>query len=119
MSNPKDNLAHKNIGQTTQSSQVDLSQLGERIKRARKEVGYSQKELGTQLKLSDKAVSAYEVGRAQPSLDTLQRIAKLTHCSLSFFLDEVDPDDVELQIKIKQIEQDLLEVKRLLQQRGK
>lgn len=93
------------------------SPLAQRLKQARKSLGYSQREMGEALQLSDKAVSAYEVGRAVPSIETLKHISKLTHRPVSYFLDEGDQVDIDLQIKIKDIERELLEVKKLLQKK--
>lgn len=52
--------------------------LAKKIKKARKTANLSQKDLGKALKLSDKAISAYEVGRADPSVDVLKKISKIT-----------------------------------------
>lgn len=98
-------------------SNKNTSVLATRFKKARKELGYSQKQMGEALRLSDKAVSAYEVGRATPSLETLKQMGKLTQRPMSYFLDESNQDDVDLQIKIKNIERELLEVKKLLQKK--
>ncbi len=97
-----------------QSDQSYLKQIGERIKRAREEIGYSQRELGDALCLSDRTVSAYEVGRAQPSLKILQELGRVTHQPISYFLDEDQQIDFDLQLQIKKIEQELLEVKKLI-----
>jgi len=88
--------------------------IGERIKQARQEVGYSQKELGEALHLSDRTVSAYEVGRAQPSLSILQKLSRVTSRPIGYFLDELEYSEIDLQIKVKKIEQELLEVKKAL-----
>lgn len=94
-----------------------MPSLSERLKKARQDSGLSQKDLGSALKLSDKAVSSYEVGRAVPSIETLKDIGRLTHRPVSYFFDEVDPEDLDLQIKIKTIEKELLEIKRILAKR--
>jgi len=91
-----------------------LERIGERIKQARQEIGYSQKELGEALRLSDRTVSAYEVGRAQPSLTILQSLSEVTQRPISYFLDEQEYAQIDLKIKIKKIEQELLEIKRAL-----
>lgn len=93
------------------------SPLAERIKQARLEAGLSQKKLGQAIKLSDKAVSSYEVGRAVPSLDTLKEIGKFTHKPVGYFVDDGDHQDLDLQIRIKTIEKELLEIKKILQQK--
>lgn len=96
------------------TDQTFLKQIGERIKCAREEIGYSQRELGDALCLSDRTVSAYEVGRAQPSLKILQELSRVTHRPISYFLDEDQQIDFDLQLQIKKIEQELLEVKKLI-----
>lgn len=92
--------------------------LAERLKKARQDAGLSQKDLGDSLKLSDKAISSYEVGRAVPSIETLKDISRVTHKPVSYFLDDADPDDVDLQIKIKTIEKELLEIKKILEKKS-
>jgi transcriptional regulator with XRE-family HTH domain len=92
--------------------------LGEKIKKARKEIGYSQKQFGEALQLSDKAISAYEVDRAEPTISTLKNISKITHRPASYFLEDSNTEDLDLQIKIKTIERELLEIKNLLKKRA-
>ncbi|HYD34654.1 MAG TPA: helix-turn-helix transcriptional regulator [Vitreimonas sp.] len=92
--------------------------LADKLKKARKDAGLSQKELGHVLLLSDKAVSSYEVGRAQPSLETLKQISKLTNRPVTYFVEESNTEDIDLQIRIKTIERELLEVKKLLQNKA-
>ncbi len=88
--------------------------IGEKIKRARKAVGLSQKQLGEALRLSDKAVSAYEVGRATPTVDTLKEIGVVTHKPVSYFLNDSESDELELELKLATIEKELAEIKKLL-----
>ena len=92
--------------------------LATKLKQARKDRGLSQKEMGTALKLSDKAVSAYEVGRAVPSIDTLREVSKVTYKPLSYFIDE-DSEEQELEAKLHGIEQELAEIRKLLAKRQK
>lgn len=90
--------------------------IGSKIKRARKEVGISQKELAKYLEISDKAISAYEVGRAAPSFEMVQRISKLVHKPIQYFSD--DPEaNLDVQVKLSRVEQELLEIKKLLSKR--
>jgi transcriptional regulator with XRE-family HTH domain len=93
-----------------------LNNIGLRIKRARQLAGFSQKELAQFLGLSDKTVSAYEVGRALPGLETLKDLSQVTHQPVSYFVDE-EPDDLDLQLRLKKIEQELLEIKKALRDR--
>jgi len=93
------------------------SSVGDKIRKARKEMGFSQKELARHLRLSDKAVSSYEVGRTTPSFETIKKIGKIVHKPITYFDKDSDPKDLDLQIKIKTIEKELLEIKRLLKKR--
>ena len=93
--------------------------LADKLKVARKSVGLSQKDLGDALHLSDKAVSSYEVGRAQPSVETIRQISHLTHKPLTYFLEEGETDEMELEMRFKNIERELQEVKQLLLNRNK
>ncbi|HEX7018081.1 MAG TPA: helix-turn-helix transcriptional regulator [Patescibacteria group bacterium] len=88
-----------------------LTSLGHKIKSSRVAAGYSQKELAKALKISDKSISAYEVNRAQPSLSTLRKIAKVVNQPLSLFTEEEMND---LASKVAKIEQELAEIKKLL-----
>lgn len=90
--------------------------IGDRIKKARKERGLSQKELGEALQLSDKAISSYEVGRAMPNIDVIKEIGRLTYKPIQYFIEDNDPDDLDLQMKLNSIERELLEIKQLLRQ---
>lgn len=95
-----------------------LSTLALKIKRARKEVGMSQKKLGDALRVSDKAVSSYEVGRALPPLDTLIEIATLTHKPVMYFIDDKTNEE-DLGYKLDKIEKELTAIRQLLAERSK
>ena len=96
---------------------MSRSNIGNRIRKARKEIGISQKQLAKILSVSDKAVSSYEVGRTTPSFNTIRKISKVVHKPISYFDKDSDPKDLDLQIKIKTIERELLEIKKLLKKR--
>ena len=91
--------------------------IGKRLKKARKEIGLSQKQLAKALRLSDKAISAYEVGRSTPSFETIRKISKIIHKPITYFDQNVNLNDLDLQIKIKTIEKELLEIRKLLRKR--
>jgi transcriptional regulator with XRE-family HTH domain len=91
--------------------------LAERIKKARKEAGLTQQEMSKALQVSDKAISAYEVGRATPNVHTLKDISRVTHKPIRYFIDE-ENDEIVLQMKIQSIEKELDEIKQLLRKRG-
>lgn len=99
---------------------------GTKIKTARKSVGLSQKDLAAKLNLTNKAISSYEVGRAQPPIDTLREISRVTEKPVSYFINEYESDESTLAEKIHKIEQELqsatkglLEIKKLMEKKGK
>lgn len=71
-------------------------QLAEKIKQARRQAGYSQKEMGVMLELSDKAISAYESGRAEPSLGKIQEMSRITNQPVTYFFDGSNTSEAEL-----------------------
>lgn len=97
-----------------------IDKLAKKLRQARIEAALSQKELAGALKLSDRTISAYEKGRAMPPLDTLQVISNLTHKSINYFLDEEieTQEDFDLQLKLKKIEIELLQIKKALKDHG-
>jgi transcriptional regulator with XRE-family HTH domain len=88
--------------------------LPEKLKSARKSVGLSQRDMGKILKLSDKAVSSYEVGRAAPSFESLRQISEVTKKPITYFLEDQVSDEATIDMKIKTIEQELSEIKAIL-----
>lgn len=63
--------------------------VGEKIKRIRKEKGLTQKELGTRLgNISQQQIGQWETGKANPKIETLQRIADALNVALFEFLDD-------------------------------
>jgi len=93
--------------------------MGHRIKFARKSVGLSQKDLAKKLKITDKAVSTYEIGRVMPSILTLREISKLTYKPVSYFMAEETDESNELEERIHEIERELAEIKKALKTRKK
>ena len=91
--------------------------LGEKIRYSRKNIGLSQKQLGEQLHVSDKAVSSYEIGRTAPSFAQLKKISTIVHKPLSYFDETTPPEEADLAEKIAKIEEELQEVKALLKKR--
>lgn len=80
------------------------------IKRIRKKKGMSQKELICAVGLGTPMYSRIETGKAEPSLTTLEKIAKVLNVKLSDFFDNdanlenVNSFDSDLVDKIKMIE---------------
>jgi len=89
-----------------------MSKIGQKIKAARKIRRVTQEELANAMGVSDKSISAYESGRANPPLNVVEKISKVTNQPLSFFLN----DTVETSIlsKLREVETQFKEIKRLL-----
>jgi len=83
--------------------------IGERIRKIREIKGISQKQLGTNLGLSDKAISSYEGGRTLPPVETLFKIAKELKKPVSYFLTEIEEDSSVLE-RIVKIEDSIIEI---------
>ena len=58
--------------------------LSDRIKTARKNKHYTQKELADLLNVKSTTVSGWELGRNEPSLDTLKKLASKLDVSFSY-----------------------------------
>lgn len=102
---------------STQKPTKYKRKLGDAIKKARKEIGLSQKQFADQLEISDKTISSYEVGRAEPSLSTLKKMSEVVNKPISYFDTDSEMGDIDLQIKLRIIERELLEIKKLLKKR--
>lgn len=87
--------------------------LAKRIFKARKEAHLSQQVLAQAVGVSDKSISAYEKGRAVPSIDKLKKIATSTNQSLNFFTEEKVEKNM-VSSKLNRIEQELKEIRKLL-----
>ena len=59
--------------------------IADRIKEARVKKGLTQVELARQVSIYHQLIAKYESGRAVPSVDTVERIAQATGCSLDWF----------------------------------
>jgi len=59
-----------------------------RLRKAREEVGYSQKQLGLRVGLSDKSISMYEKGTVYPPISNLLKIAKELKKEISYFVQD-------------------------------
>lgn len=95
-----------------------LNELAIRIREARRNAHLSQDELGKQIGVSDKSVSAYEQGRSTPPINKLKKIAESTSHPLSYFTQE-DNEEALMTSKLANIERELAEVKRLLLNKAK
>jgi transcriptional regulator with XRE-family HTH domain len=67
---------------------MDAKKLGKKIKLARIELDMTQEDLAAAIQAKQKSISRYETGLALPSLDTLEKIAKVLKKPFGYFLDE-------------------------------
>lgn len=89
--------------------------VGKKIRYAREDVGLSQRELGKKLALSDKAISSYEVGRTLPNMHILRKLGEAVQRPVAYF-DDTETLQFDLQNKIKIIEKELSEIRKLLKE---
>ncbi len=90
------------------------SKVGERIKRARRSAGLTQQELAFELSVTDKAISTYETGRAEPSFKTMRKISEITQRPVTYFMADLEPPEDNVPAKLKQIAKELKEIKQML-----
>lgn len=60
--------------------------ISEVIKRLRNRDGYTQKELAVALHVKPTTISGWEIGRNEPSVDMIQRMAKLFNVTTDYLL---------------------------------
>lgn len=70
--------------------EIDKSELGKRIRQARKSIGYTQEKMAAKLNTTHSVISAYESGKTFISTLFLIEIAKITKKSLNWFLNKLD-----------------------------
>lgn len=56
----------------------------------RENKGLTQKELAERVNLSQQTIGHYEVGRAKPDLETLQKLSEIFNCSVDYLLGRTD-----------------------------
>jgi transcriptional regulator with XRE-family HTH domain len=106
------------MANTVQPKSKTLSELSQRIRKARQEARLSQSALGKLIGVSDKSVSSYEQGRSTPPVNKLKKIAEFTNHPLTYFTQE-DNDDATITSKLLAIEHEFQEIKKLLKEAGK
>ncbi|UCF90512.1 MAG: helix-turn-helix transcriptional regulator [Desulfobacterales bacterium] len=63
-----------------------MASFGEKLKQARKNLGWSQDDLGQKVGIHGRHVGKYENGRAMPNAETIIRIAKTLNVSIHYLL---------------------------------
>ena len=74
--------------------------IGENIKKARKRAGLTQKQLGELSGMADSAIRRYESDRANPKIQTLEKIAKALNCSVNSLFPAIDDFKKEIENRI-------------------
>ena len=72
--------------------EIDYIKIGQRIKAARQEKGYSQADLGALVGCSNNHMSHVEVGQTKVSLAMLLKLAFVLEKNFDYFLLDTNPD---------------------------
>jgi len=89
-------------------------QLGERIKAARADKGWKQKQLATQMDVEPITISRWERGATAPDLDVLRLVARVTEKPLGYFIAESLPPAPDLPRRVERLEESLGRVEQKL-----
>ena len=91
-------------------------ELKDQIREARRQAKLSQQALSTVIGVSDKAVSAYEVGRSSPPLKVLRKISTATGKPMTYFIqneEEASPD--QILAKLSAVEEEIRKLREVLE----
>lgn len=73
---------------------ISLSTFTERLRNLRNRKGLSQDELGKKIGKSREAVAKYEIGKTEPDLNSLSKLAKHFGVSVDYIIGTNDSDDI-------------------------
>ena len=76
--------------------------IGEKINQLRKEKGMTQKELASELNVTDKAISRWESGQGNPDLELIPKIASIFNVTTDFLLKD---DEIVAKEEVEKIEE--------------
>ena len=91
--------------------------VGERIRQARADRGWKQKNLAAEVSVEPITVSRWERGATTPDLDVLRLVAEATGKPLSFFVSDPQ-EDAGLAARVSALEQALARIERKLDALG-
>lgn len=63
-----------------------MTKFPDRLKKMRKSISLTQKEIANKLNIQRVTYSHYETGRSQPSIDTLIILADIFNCSIDYLV---------------------------------
>lgn len=96
--------------------QEDLMTIGDRIKKLRQEIGYTQAELARKMQMKPVQLTRYEKGRGNPSILTIHKIANILNVPIDFL---VTGQDKSMAKKAALDDEELLDMlRRIAQLRG-
>ncbi len=72
-----------------------MDNLGERIKRLRKEKKMTQEMLGSYFKMTKSGVCDWEIGKSRPDIDKLIKLADILDVELTYLLQGDDPINMD------------------------
>lgn len=84
--------------------------ISQRLKQARLNRGFKQKELAIKLGISDKTISAYEKGRILPPVDILYQASAELKVPLTYFLPnqpKLERSIIDLSSQVKNLEKEI------------
>lgn len=87
--------------------------LGEKIKKLRKERGWSQENLACKVEVHRKTIAFYELNKSQPSAEMLQKIANIFQVSNDYLLEDEPTNLSNLGINDKSLIPLFLEIDKL------
>ncbi len=70
--------------------------MGQKMKRLRKENGFTQKQIAERIGLAVSAVSSYESGARYPSYEVLIKLARIYHVSADYLLGMTDVRKIDM-----------------------
>jgi transcriptional regulator with XRE-family HTH domain len=77
--------------------------IGEKIRKLRKEKGWSQNQLAQKIDINTRNISLYESGKATPSSETVQKLANLFNVSTDYLFNNEPENIASMGIKDKSL----------------
>lgn len=63
-----------------------IETFGQKLAQARKDAGYSQRQMADFMKMSKSTIASYETGRTQPDIETLGKLADFYEVSTDWLI---------------------------------
>lgn len=93
---------------------------GDRISKLRQDRNITQRQLASELFVTDKTISSWESNRTEPSLEMIIRLSEVLECSASYLLyGNNTKDNVEMEIKIRLDKEEYNYLIEYMEQKGK